>query len=98
MAGEESARAAISGPRHVWFRGGCDNRTLAGIGRLFFFEKKNQKTFAIWRAGPGERTHQIAKVFCFFSSEKKTLSSQGTVHPAGNCPAACAEAGQLVGS
>jgi hypothetical protein len=42
-------------------------------GRLFFFEKKNQKTFAIWRTWPGERIHHIAKVFCFFSSEKKGL-------------------------
>jgi hypothetical protein len=40
---------------------------------MFFFEKKNQKTFALWRAGPGERTRQRTKVFCFFSSEKKTL-------------------------
>jgi len=36
---------------------------------MFFFEKKNQKTFAYGAAGLG------AKVFCFFSSEKKTLSS-----------------------
>jgi hypothetical protein len=26
--------------------------------RMFFFEKKNQKTFVRWRAGPGERTRQ----------------------------------------
>ncbi len=41
--------------------------------RLFFFEKKNQKTFGIWRAGPGERRRQKVKVFCFFTSEKKTF-------------------------
>jgi hypothetical protein len=40
---------------------------------MFFFEKKNQKTFGRWRGGPGERTRQRAKVFCFFSSEKKTF-------------------------
>jgi hypothetical protein len=42
-------------------------------GRLFFFEKKNQKTFGLWRTGPGEQPRQRAKVFCFFSSEKKTF-------------------------
>jgi hypothetical protein len=38
---------------------------------MFFFEKKNQKTFVPWRTGPGERSCQRTKVFCFFSSEKK---------------------------
>jgi hypothetical protein len=42
---------------------------------MFFFEKKNQKTFATWRTWPGWRTRQGAKVFCFFSSEKKAFSS-----------------------
>jgi hypothetical protein len=42
---------------------------------LFFFEKKNQKTFVTWRTWPGWRTRQKTKVFCFFSSEKKSLSS-----------------------
>jgi hypothetical protein len=39
---------------------------------MFFFEKKNQKTFA---ASPtaGMRS-EPKKVFCFFSSEKKILS------------------------
>jgi hypothetical protein len=27
-------------------------------GSQFFFEKKNQKTFAIWRVGAGDRKHQ----------------------------------------
>jgi hypothetical protein len=40
---------------------------------MFFLEKKNQKTFGFWRAVSGERTHQRTKVFCFFSSEKKTF-------------------------
>jgi hypothetical protein len=40
---------------------------------LFFFEKKNQKTFGLRRVGAGGVTHQETKVFCFFSSEKKTL-------------------------
>jgi hypothetical protein len=26
--------------------------------KVFFFKKKNQKTFGLWRVGPGERTHQ----------------------------------------
>jgi hypothetical protein len=42
---------------------------------MFFFEKKNQKTLGLWRTVPGERTRQGTKVFCFFSSEKKTLPS-----------------------
>jgi hypothetical protein len=41
---------------------------------MFFFEKKNQKTFALWRAESGDHIRQVAKVFCFFSSEKKSLS------------------------
>jgi hypothetical protein len=40
---------------------------------MFFFEKKNQKTFRLWRTRPGERTRQRTKVFCFFASEKKTF-------------------------
>jgi len=41
---------------------------------MFFFEKKNQKTFIPWGGG----RHRVAgtediKVFCFFSSEKKAL-------------------------
>jgi hypothetical protein len=41
---------------------------------MFFFEKKNQKTFASLRAlvtSPRQRT----KVFCFFFSKKKTFLS-----------------------
>jgi hypothetical protein len=40
---------------------------------MFFFEKKNQKTFGPWCAGPSDRTRQRPKVFCFFSSEKKAF-------------------------
>jgi hypothetical protein len=40
---------------------------------IFFFEKKNQKTFATWRTWPGWRVPKLTKVFCFFSSEKKTF-------------------------
>jgi hypothetical protein len=38
---------------------------------MFFFEKKNQKTFDTWRGGWGNTPAQLIKVFCFFSSEKK---------------------------
>jgi hypothetical protein len=41
---------------------------------MFFFEKKNQKTLGLWRTWAGDRPHQRPKVFCFFSSEKKTFS------------------------
>jgi hypothetical protein len=39
--------------------------------KQFFFEKKNQKTFAYWAraCGPSEGV----KVFCFFFSKKKTF-------------------------
>ena len=40
---------------------------------MFFFEKKNQKTFASWRARWGEVRDSDIKVFCFFSSEKKAF-------------------------
>jgi general secretion pathway protein I len=43
--------------------------------KRFFFEKKNQKTFGLRRVGPGEPPRQRSKVFCFFSSEKKTFLS-----------------------
>jgi len=46
---------------------------------MFFFEKKNQKTFVpslAPRSGNGHPTGSCGeiKVFCFFSSEKKILS------------------------
>jgi hypothetical protein len=37
-------------------------------GRMFFFEKKSQKTFATWLTWPGERLAKPTKVFCSFSS------------------------------
>jgi hypothetical protein len=37
------------------------------------FSEKNQEVFAIWRVWPGGHTRENAKVFCFFSSEKKTF-------------------------
>jgi len=48
---------------------------------MFFFEKKNQKTFAFSAAPTIEAMAQILpftpdiKVFCFFSSEKKAFLS-----------------------
>jgi len=41
---------------------------------MFFFEKKNQKTFASSAASLWVGQQDI-KVFCFFSSEKKNLLS-----------------------
>jgi porin len=38
---------------------------------MFFFEKKNQKTLATWHTRPIGHASKVAKVFCFFSSEKK---------------------------
>jgi hypothetical protein len=43
--------------------------------KQFFFEKKNQKTFAFLACAAGESRDSDIKVFCFFSSEKKALLS-----------------------
>jgi hypothetical protein len=44
----------------------------SGEGRKqFFFEKKNQKTFAYWARACGHS--EGVKVFCFFFSKKKTF-------------------------
>jgi len=40
---------------------------------MFFFDEKNQKTFVAWRERLGGREAKITKVFCFFSSEKKSF-------------------------
>jgi hypothetical protein len=39
-------------------------------GRMFFFEKKNQKTFAIWDAPDGDARTKRSEVFWFFFSKK----------------------------
>jgi hypothetical protein len=41
--------------------------------KQFFFEKKNQKTFTFLAYVAGENRDSDLKVFCFFSSEKKTF-------------------------
>jgi hypothetical protein len=41
--------------------------------KQFFFEKKNQKTFMALADAAGENPDHDVKVFCFFSSEKKTF-------------------------
>ena len=43
--------------------------------RMFFSEEKNQKTFASWRFASRDAMLKDIKVFCFFSSEKKTFLS-----------------------
>jgi hypothetical protein len=40
---------------------------------MFFFEKKNQETFATLARSCLHVRAQAAKVFCFFSSEQKTF-------------------------
>jgi len=40
---------------------------------MFFFEKKNQKTFALLRTSAGEARDSDSKVFCFFFSKKKSF-------------------------
>ena len=43
------------------------------MGKQFFFEKKNQKTFISSAHVAGENRDSDVKVFCFFCSEKKIL-------------------------
>jgi hypothetical protein len=45
---------------------------------MFFFEKKNQKTFATWVCGAAgaAQARSGAKVFCFFFSKKKSFFLQ----------------------
>jgi len=43
------------------------------VSKRFFFEKKNQKTFTSLAYVAGEDRDSDVKVFCFFSSEKKTF-------------------------
>jgi hypothetical protein len=40
---------------------------------MFFFEKKNQKTFISWSVFFRDACSQKTKVFCFFFSKKKAL-------------------------
>jgi hypothetical protein len=40
---------------------------------MFFFEKKNQKTFVPLRTFAGEARDSHLKVFCFFFSKKKSF-------------------------
>jgi hypothetical protein len=41
---------------------------------MFFFEKKNQKTFAVLGlAYPGRPKPKLTEVFCFFFSKKKAF-------------------------
>ena len=45
-----------------------------GAGQVFFSVEKNQKTFTtLSRPSQAAPTPEFAKVFCFFSSEKKTF-------------------------
>ncbi len=42
---------------------------------MFFFEKKNQKTFAFLACAEGRDRDRMTKVFCFFFSKKKMVLS-----------------------
>jgi len=58
---------------------GASTLNAVFVRKAFFFEKKNQKTFipppaARLRLSPTVPQPEAIKVFCFFSSEKKTLS------------------------
>jgi hypothetical protein len=52
---------------------GC--ATWAAKEEMFFFEKKNQKTFGRWRVRSPDHLRQSPKVFGFFSSEKQAFLS-----------------------
>jgi hypothetical protein len=44
------------------------------VRKMFFFEKKNQKTFTRGRARCDWHVPQRPEVFCFFFSKKKSFS------------------------
>jgi hypothetical protein len=71
---DKQARAvAESRSRHAkcrWVTGGGAGQS-GEERKQFFFEKKNQKTFAYWARACGQS--QGMKVFCFFFSKKKTF-------------------------
>jgi len=46
-------------------------------GKQFFFEKKNQKTFAYKACALPQRAHQWTKVFWFFFSKKNCFPYLG---------------------
>jgi hypothetical protein len=48
-------------------------KSSAFKARMFFFEKKNQKTFVRCRGPVPQGAPEKAKVFCFFFSKKKTF-------------------------
>jgi hypothetical protein len=52
--------------------------------KQFFFEKKNQKTFAYWACASGLSAG--IKVFCFFFSKKKTFLWLAGLHPIAALP------------
>jgi hypothetical protein len=54
-----------------FFGGGW--RWIFDKARMFFFEKKNQKTFESWAEPIRRGRSQYAKVFCFFFSKKKSF-------------------------
>jgi hypothetical protein len=54
---------------------------------MFFFEKKNQKTFVFCRTFPRETRDSANKVFCFFFSKKKSLPF--SLPLLGSVPALC---------
>jgi hypothetical protein len=46
--------------------------------KQFFFEKKNQKTFAkLGRSYPGGPKPKLTEVFCFFFSKKQAFLPHG---------------------
>ena len=55
---------------------------LSDARKAFFSEEKNQKTLRVLsRTLQAAPTPEIAKVFCFFSTEKKTFLSYPSINP-----------------
>jgi hypothetical protein len=53
---------------------------------MFFFEKKNQKTFDLMERTADPARDSITKVFCFFFSKKKRLPFRSIKAWAGRRP------------
>jgi len=75
MSRRPRAPGAMSGLARAVLAGACGagqiQLVVSHAIKQFFFEKKNQKTFAYWARACGQS--EGVKVFCFFFSKKKTL-------------------------
>jgi hypothetical protein len=66
-----------AGPRRAspGCREGAFAVTLSKVSKQFFFEKKNQKTFATWQTPPDRTATAVQKFFASFFQKRSLTSS-----------------------